>query len=131
METTRCWSRRDFLAALAGALALPQVACSTETGLSESDLLIASLGRQLAVQDAGAAALLASWVEEQMAARYAHASAGERARIARRQLLTRSRLTAEFDAGDVILVDGWTLARSEAAVAAYLDSLAREGPAGG
>ncbi|MGI9590835.1 MAG: hypothetical protein ACR2P8_05665, partial [Myxococcota bacterium] len=56
----------------------------------------------------------------------AHTAPEARARAVRRRWLDAARLAAEFDAGDVVRVDGWLLARSEAAAAAYLDTLVRE-----
>lgn len=123
-------SRRDFLKGLALVLVLPQTACVAEPGLSESDRLIASLGRKLAEDDPETAARLARLVAERMPALDALASAEERARAVRQQLLVGSRLAAEFDAGDVIVIDGWMLARSEATAAVYLDLLVREVAAG-
>lgn len=42
------------------------------------------------------------------------------ARAVRREILRADRIAAEFAAGDVLSVDGWILARSEAAACAYL-----------
>ena len=122
-------SRREFLAALASVLALPAAARALEPAgveLSASDRRIASIGRRIEREDAEAAAGLLREVEAQMPLRSAFVSPGRRARRAREHLLTPGRLAAELEAGDVVTADGWVLARSEGALATYLDSLLRE-----
>ncbi len=46
-----------------------------------------------------------------------------RARLARQTLLAPDRIARELDRGDVVALDGWVLARSEAHFAIYLASL--------
>ena len=126
MPVLQRWSRRDFLKGLTLLVALPPVACAAQQGLSESDHRIASLGRKLAEAEPELAAALVQRVAAETPGLDAGAAPAARARVVRRQWLGPTRLAAEFDAGDVVRIDGWLLARSEAAAAAYLDMLVRE-----
>jgi hypothetical protein len=128
--------RRGFLARLlgvAGALALPGSAVAVATrdpgrfdaarfSLSESESRIASLGRHLIANDPGRAEQLIRWVESQLPLWGRVAAPARRARIARERLLTARRLDRDFERHEVVVIDGWVLARSEAAVAVYLSS---------
>jgi len=49
---------------------------------------------------------------------------GDPARLARETFLPPVRLRRDFDRGDVLVVDGWVLSRSEVAVCVYLYALA-------
>jgi hypothetical protein len=100
---------------------------SSKRHLFESDRLIASLGRCLEEENPAEARSLLRWVEARLPAWASLAPRRRRAWIARERLLTRQRLDEEFERGDVILIDGWVLARSEGALAVYLSSLAPHG----
>ncbi|NRA02081.1 MAG: hypothetical protein HRU00_05700 [Myxococcales bacterium] len=133
--------RREFLMrllGLVGAVALPwsSVAHATpgarpfdsrESSLSESDLRIATLGRQFKTEEPVRARRLIEWVEAELPPWGRLGTPARRARIVREQLLTSRRLAQDFERGDVVTIDGWVLARTEGAVAVYLNSLVRPG----
>ena len=129
-------SRRRFLTAGAAWVAVltgfrsqrasgdPDVTASPVGALvTESNRRIAALGRRFEAEDPVAARRLAREVEAQVGFWGLGTSCERRARIARARLLVRRRIGAEFSRGDVLLIDGWMLARSEGAVAAYISSL--------
>jgi len=128
--------RRNFLAAGAAwaatligsrcqrASADPDVAATTVgTLVSESNRRVAALGRCFQAEDPELARRLAREVEAGIALWCIGASCERRARIARARLLTSRRIGAELARGDALLINGWILARSEGAVAAYISSL--------
>jgi hypothetical protein len=126
-------SRRNFLAAGAATLvgshhrqasADPEVTATPGGALvSESNRRIAAVGRRFEAENPEVARRLAREVEAYVAVWCIGASCERRARIARARFLTRRRLGTEFARGDALLIGGWILARSEAAVAAYISSL--------
>jgi len=83
-------------------------AAGTRTAPSDAEQRLAALGARLAHEAPETAARLADEVARDV----------RRDRPTR--LLRRDRIARELAGGAVVTVDGWTLARSEAAVAAYL-----------
>ncbi len=92
-------------------------------GLSGSDLRIASLGAQLGAEDPTLVESLRHEVESELPSWSSLASRRRRAGLVRERFLDRGRRNADLDREEIVVVDGWVLARSEAAAAVYLDSL--------
>lgn len=127
-------SRRGFLALLAGAsaaFALPGILRGLKgpglgnppDELCESDRLIASLGRRLRSSEPATAACLSREVEARLPGWSAFASRRRRAALVRARFLNRRQRDADLEREEIVLVDGWVLARSEAAAAVYLSLL--------
>jgi hypothetical protein len=112
-------SRRRALAVLAASLATgllrPHAA---EPAPSAADRHLAALGARLAVHRPR----LARRLHAEMRAVSVGSSAGD----VRRRLLRPRRVARELARGDVVSVDGWLLARSEAATCVLLHRLARD-----
>jgi len=87
--------------------------------LSASDRRLAALGARLAAEDPRLAHRLVGEVERRLGS--------DGAVVPRRALLDRARIDDELARGQVVSVDGWLLARSEAAACAYLHALAGDG----
>jgi hypothetical protein len=133
--TTHAWSRRGFLGRLAtaasflllgrarAALASTQTD-SHDSSLTESDRLIASVAGPYTARDPRAARRIARWAEAQLPASRRPRSAGASAALVRTHLLRPTRIAEELARDDVMMLDGWVLARSEAAAAIYLHALA-------
>lgn len=85
-----------------------------------SDRRIARLGAVLWREDPATARRLARLADAQLPAWLRLAGPSRRARALRPRLLAPARLAGELDRGEVLVLDGWVLARSEAAVAAWL-----------
>ena len=94
-------------------------------GLSASDLGIASLGSHLRRTDPSAAKELLREVEEELPAFSPLISSRRRAGLVRERFLDRSRRNADLDREEIVVIDGWVLARSEGAAAVYLSHLAQ------
>ncbi len=92
------------------------------TRLSASDRKLAALGARLAAEQPALAHELARYVEQRIP-QGDHLSAAQLATRARRTLLRAERHRREIDRGEVVIVDGWLLSRSEVAVCAYLHRL--------
>jgi len=132
--TPHAWSRRGFLARLAtaalfiligparGTLASTH-ADSRDSSLTESDRLIASVAGPFAARNPGDARRIARWVEAQLPASRPPRGTGARAALVRAHLLQPARIAEELERDDVMMLDGWVLARSEAAAAIYLHAL--------
>jgi hypothetical protein len=127
------YRRRGFLIRLLGMLAALLLPRSTARAarldgraarLSDRELRIATLGRQFAMEEPLQAHRLMGWVEARLSPWLRFTAPARRARIARELLLTPRRLSRDFDRADVVIIDGWVLARTEGAVAVYLNSLA-------
>ncbi len=91
--------------------------------LSEPDRVLASLGATLAAADPSGYRALRR--EAALGVAFASLAPGSRSRAqrARSRLLDRTRIQADFARGRVVVANGWVLARSEAAAAAYLHAL--------
>jgi len=89
---------------------------STDARLSPADRRLAALGARLAADAPATARRLALSVAREM-------RGVRRPRVVRRWLLRRERLRRETARGDVVLVDGWVLPRSEAALCAWLHAV--------
>jgi len=85
---------------------------------SEADRDLAALGARLAAAEPATSAALADEVARQV---------GWAPAAARARFLRRDRIAHELTSGAVVGVDSWMLARSEAAVAAYLHRAGRHG----
>lgn len=93
--------------------------------LPPADRAIAALAVGFQHSQPAAAARIARSVAAELPPRVRwFASPEQKARQARAQLLAGARVAAELARGDVALLDGWVLARSEAALAVYLRDLA-------
>ena len=124
--------RRGFLIRLLGilgALGLPRASAGAArldgrvAEFSDSELRIASLGRQFASEEPLQARRLMGWVEAELPLWLRFSEPARRSRIARELLLTPRRLRRDFDRAEVVVIDGWVLARTEGAVAVYLNAL--------
>ncbi len=135
---SRNQTRREFLVGLhylwTGALLFSPLAQRHQASvdpaighevLSDADLRIARLAEIFARREPAAADALASWAEAQLPRGTGDLAPIRQAEIARRQLLDPIRLADELAAEDVVTIDGWLLARSEAALAARLLALQR------
>jgi hypothetical protein len=91
--------------------------------LADSESLVATLGEQLLREDPATARLLARWVESELPLWARIASPSRRGRLAREHLLTPPRIGRDFERDETLTIDGWVLARTEAAVAVYLSYL--------
>lgn len=130
-------SRREFLAGMraagAGLLLFGPMASAVSASprdllsrerLSVSDRQIAGLGARFARQDPAAARELGQWAASQLPRRSEIFGVRRQAAAARARLLDRARLADEFAREEVVLADGWLLARSEVALAVHLAHLA-------
>lgn len=131
--------RRSFLAGalrtLAGLATLPaleRAARAAPPAPSAADPRTppdeAYLGAWLARSDARRARALAREVDAALPGWLRLAGGERRLRAARRRFLDPARLARDLDAGRVLVVDGWVLARSEVAVAAYAHAQAAGSP---
>ena len=102
-------------------------ATSGGRGLSEVDHRLALLGGQFAELDSWDARCLAHEVAAALPACTRLLSLTRRARLAKERLLEPERLAREFERGEVRVIDGWLVSRSEAALSAYLHFLAMGG----
>jgi hypothetical protein len=129
-------SRRGFLARLAGIAAItslpihkghrwPKRVGGNDEGilLDESESRIASLGGHLQAKDPELAFQLMAEAESEMPAWSSIASRRRRAGLVQDRLLDPSRRNADLDREQIVLIDGWVLARSEAAAAVYMNAL--------
>jgi hypothetical protein len=91
---------------------------------SEADRRLAELGARLAGEAPETAAELADEVARHVRRGRPGTTPGAQARA---RFLQRDRIARELASGAVVGVDGWMLARSEAAVAAYLHRVDRHG----
>ncbi|MGH0030206.1 MAG: hypothetical protein ACQGVC_10475 [Myxococcota bacterium] len=122
-------ARRNFLLGtlrVAAGLALlrPTAAHAARTPgpLARPDLStrrIAGLGERLAREDRPTAERLAREVAAELPLWLRLAGTRRRMQAARRLCLDPRRVAADLDAGRVLRVDGWILARSEVALAAW------------
>lgn len=101
---------------LASGALLAWWAAPPDPSLSPADRRLAALGARLATAGPATARRLARSVAREMP--------GVRSpRTIRRRLLAPARLRREAARGDVVLVDGWLLPRSEAALCAWLHAV--------
>jgi hypothetical protein len=130
-------SRRRFLARLftaaltlllgSGRAALAAARQVTrEAGLTESDRLIASVAGPYAARYPADARRIAAWAESQLPPTRRRRDAGASAALVREHLLRPTRIAEELERDEVTILDGWVLARSEAAAAIYLHALTSE-----
>jgi len=116
--------------ALPGSKVGANVAGPSPTPLCEEELRIAALGRRIVERDPELARELLRFTESQLSLRIRLARPAIRVGLARADLLDPQRLGRDFERGEVVRVDGWVLARTEAGVAVYASSLGtRNGPA--
>ncbi len=129
---TSALPRRGFLAgllcALGGAALLrpPSARAAVARGSerpARSAGRIAALGACLARDDGPCAQRLVRATEAELPLWLRLASRRRRADAACRRLLDPARVARDLEREDVLCVDGWLLARSEAAAAAYLHAL--------
>src|SRR6266446_1256666 len=99
--------------------ALPISPGRGRTGLSRADRCLARLGGRVAAVAPAVAEDLVREVEREVGSA-TRGRGGDRARLAREAFLRPVRLRRDFDRGDVLVVDGWVLSRSEVAVCVYL-----------
>jgi hypothetical protein len=123
--------RRVFLRWLAGAATWAVAAGVTalrwptpRPTLSRSDRRLALLGRRARVEAPERTRRLI----RQVARSAARAPRAAHAELVRSQWLDRERTRRELERGDVLVVDGWVLSRSEAATCAYLHALSMHEP---
>ena len=130
-------SKRRFLGRLAtvvcGLALLPPALVFGRTAsgrrgqvdLARADRALAALGRRLGRDRPREAQRLLRWAAAQTVPwRLAARSDADRIR---QQLLDPHRLAREFASGQVLELDGWVVARSEAAAAVALNALAENG----
>ncbi|MEZ5571593.1 MAG: hypothetical protein R3E64_06165 [Halioglobus sp.] len=120
-------SRRSFLAGslalLAGSQAIAVFAVDGDKGSednatpAETALDIAALGTQILNSDPQAAATLEVWARNVAGLKPTESIDWKTADRARERLTERSRVAAELEAEEILFVDGWLLARSEAGAA--------------
>jgi hypothetical protein len=91
--------------------------------LSEADRRLAALGGALAAARPAAARALLRDVDRHLATASSPPGETSRTRWARDMLLDTARVRGEFMRGEVVVADGWCLARSEAALCVYLHAL--------
>ena len=101
---------------------------SAQSSLTPSDRRIAELGARLARSDPAAAGRLVRSVDTELPGWLRLTGARRRARVVRQRLLAPARVAADLDRGEVMSIDGWLLARSEVAAAAYLHGLRQREP---
>ncbi|MBW2274337.1 MAG: hypothetical protein JRG96_13780 [Deltaproteobacteria bacterium] len=136
------WSRRGFLARLGtGLLALlvdPARVARAGTQrtlhdphdphaprLTESDRLIASVAGPYAARHPDSASRITRWAEAQLPPARRPRTAQASAALVRAHLLQPARIARELARDEVMVLDGWVLARSEGAAAVYLHALTR------
>ena len=94
--------------------------------LAPADRSLAALAEGFQAREPARAARICRAVERELGplARW-RASAPRRIELSRQKLLCASRVDAELEAGDVWVLDGWVVSRSEAAFAIYLHGMTR------
>lgn len=139
MRLARDRSRRRFLFALLGGAGFISFAPARRTRaafiapartitavtLTHHEDRISILGARCYADNANEARKLARFAASELPAWSRLASPQRRARLVRERLLRPERLAVEFEREEVVEIDGWMLARSEAATAVYLHTLAR------
>ena len=95
-----------------------------QVDLSRADRALAALGRRLGSDRPREAQHLLRWAAAQTPP---WRLPGRSAARIRQQLLDPHRLAREFASGQVLELDGWVVARSEAAAAVALNALAENG----
>jgi hypothetical protein len=138
MQLRRERSRRRFIAEVLGGVGFFAVLGSGRAGSASSseapgpdslglgDRRIAVLGERCFAESPRTARALARLALRELPPSCVFSSPKRRARLTRERLLDRARLAREFDREEVVEIDGWVLARSEAAAAVYLYTLTRD-----
>lgn len=93
--------------------------------LDAGSLAIAALAAERATHLDGGARRIVAEVEASLPSALRQGPVRARAAHARRLLLSRRRIESELARNDVVVLDGWVLARSEAELAIYLHHLQR------